>query len=105
MYMTLRDYFIAHAPNEPWPEFEPNIPPRPSIPNPTLVLSQEDYRAWISECLDHSPEICSANLIEFGRSYNAAHTACNEWEIQKKLRRHVQWPAYWADQMLKARTT
>ena len=63
--MTLRDYFMAHAPAEPQPWFIPEMPPEPD-----LGKFFDEHSAWVAE---------------------------------QYKQRYVQWPAAWADEMLKAR--
>lgn len=63
--MTLRDYFIAHAPVEPWGWFKPVMP------------SGTD------------------NLLEMGFD--------GKCYSEKERQRFIQWPAFWADTMLKDR--
>lgn len=63
--MTLRDYFMAHAPAEPQPWFIPEMPPEP---DPGMFF--DEHGAWVAE---------------------------------QYKQRYVQWPAVWADEMLKAR--
>lgn len=102
--MTLRDYFIAHAPAKPWPEFAPVMPPKPAFPDKHLLLSDEDRRDWDNERLDYDEEGCSEALRQFASANVAAWHAQDEWNSDYNLQRRIQWPAYWADQMLKART-
>lgn len=102
--MSLRDYFIAHAPADPWPEFEPVMPPRPVLPNKHTMLSDEDRRDWDNDRLEYDEEGCSEVLKQFAASTWAAGKAQDEWSSERNLQRRIQWPAYWADQMLKART-
>lgn len=89
--MTLRDYFIAHAPAEPQPWFMPAMPP---APNMTI---------WIgSSGKIYDSEISAINSKEMtirpvaGDEYDA-------WRNEQVKQRYIQWPAAWADAMLKAR--
>lgn len=63
--MTLRDYFIAHAPAEPWGWFKPVMPPM------------------------------TDNLLEMGFD--------GKCYLEEERQRLIQWPAFWADTMLKDR--
>lgn len=72
--MTLRDYFIAHAPADPQPWFSPVLPEAPKgrigADRKITSESREEFDAWKLEC----------------------------------VKQHfVQWPAAWADEILKAR--
>ena len=101
--MSLRDYYIAHAPAEPWPEFYPELPARPVLPNKFTMLNEADRRDWDNEILDDDETAGSDALRQFAAAYRAALKAQNEWEDSMRLQRRIQWPAYWADQMIKAR--
>ncbi|NSX06045.1 hypothetical protein [Cupriavidus gilardii] len=100
--MTLRDYFIAHAPAEPQPWFEPVMSPRPEFPAFT-ELSADDQRDWNSELYDYAPEECSAALRAYGEKRKAAEKAAREWDKECGKQRYIQWPAAWADAQLAAR--
>lgn len=80
--MTLRDYFIAHAPAEPQFWFEPVMnTPEPPKPIKKVVRRGLDGGEWYD---------------------NDAHA---EWRKEKGKQTYVQWPAAWADAMLAARET
>jgi hypothetical protein len=84
--ITIRDYFIAHAPAEPQPWFVPVMSGRPldvyvdgagnQVPAPTLT----------------SPLATLKNRAEL-----------EAWGVEQVKQRYIQWPAAWADEMLKAR--
>lgn len=86
--ITLRDYFIAHAPVEPWDWFEPIMSPMPeSIPVPHFygVCSQDPvYIKYTKDMTNHRIEM-------------------KRWEKEKGRQRFIQWPAFWADTMMEAR--
>jgi hypothetical protein len=101
--ITLRDYFIAHAPAEPQPWFQPVMPhARPSVPDRFAIEdpgTQADvFSAWAS---DTDPETDGG--IEWMNEYNEAIAAGNAWDAEQKKQRYVQWPAAWADEQLKLR--
>jgi hypothetical protein len=89
--MTMRDYFMAHAPAEPQPWFVPEMPPRPK---PRWV-SDDGLReyATISEAEKHEGECFS----------NASRDECEAWDKERRKAGYVQWPAAWADAMLAER--
>ncbi len=89
--MTLRDYFIAHAPAEPQPWFMPAMPP---APNMTIWMgsSGKIYDSEISAI--NSKEMTIRHVA--GDEYDA-------WRNEQVKQRYIQWPAAWADAMLKAR--
>lgn len=88
--MSLRDYFIAHAPAEPQPWFEPKLPPCPK-PDPAWH--------WCEGCkgdgnCDHNAQCDQLREVQ------KQHLT---WKADAKKAQYVQWPAAWADEMLKAR--
>jgi hypothetical protein len=91
--MTLRDYFIAHAPAEPQPWFEPVMPACPSEA-PYVNLAGTKFFA-------HSQAAFEACGKGGYRSSN--DKAIADWQVEHSKRRYTQWPAAWADEMLKAR--
>ena len=103
--MTLRDYFMAHAPAEPQRWFKPKIAPKPNEPLKLHDMSeqeQEDFAAWDSHVIDVA-EIKCPRVQDYAMAMEGYHAAQNEWELMWQKQRHVQWPAAWADEMLKAR--
>ncbi|WAX26333.1 hypothetical protein [Ralstonia phage p2110] len=101
--MSLRDYFIAHAPAEPQAWFEPKMPtPRPQLPT-SSSLSEADQSDWHDERLDHDPEGCSAELHAFAEARRSYEKNVNEWDREYSKQWCIQWPAAWADEQLRAR--
>lgn len=100
--VTLRDYFIAHAPAEPQPWFQPVMPPKPSLPCIT-ELSDEDAKGWRAERPEFAPERCSPELLDFAERMQKSMNACADWDREQQRQRYIQWPAAWADAMLEAR--
>lgn len=89
--MTLRDYFIAHAPAEPQPWFQPVMPS--ACPLPRYVGEDGTVYATASEAM----RAC-------GDSYtNEREQEQIEWRKQRDRQRYVQWPAAWADAQLALR--
>src|SRR5690348_4424925 len=86
--ITLRDYFIAHAP-EPQSWFEPDMPTRRPAP-----LWKENN----SDRIFKSPNEAE-KAVGFDGYHNAYHDAAEEWDYEKKKQRYIQWPAAWADKM------
>lgn len=89
--LSIRDYFIAHAPAEPQQWFRPTMPP---CPVPHLV--GHDGRTYATT-LD-AERACGEDGFE-DRNYEAI----NDWQRECAKQRYVQWPAAWADAMLKVR--
>ena len=77
--MTLRDYFIAHAPEIPQPWFKPKMPGRKKAPEGRAA-------EWFK-------------TLE-GKAFLEADAA---WKAEMEKQCFLQWPAAWADAMLKAR--
>lgn len=101
--MTLRDYFIAHAPAEPQAWFQPKMPtPRPQRPK-IASLSPEDQRDWHGERMDYEPDKCSPELHAFAEARRSYEKNVNEWDREYSKQWCIQWPAAWADAMLRAR--
>lgn len=88
--MSLRDYFIAHAPAEPQPWFEPKLPPAPK-PDPSWC--------WCEGCKYDDDCRHDADCDKL-REYRTRH---DQWEADCQKLKYIQWPAAWADEMLKAR--
>lgn len=92
--MTIRDYFIAHAPEHPQPWFKPVMPPKPDS---TICVSDDGQRfyddKWAAEKVEGDDGFQRVNQAEM-----------NQWESDYIKQKFVQWPAAWADEQLKART-
>jgi hypothetical protein len=103
--MTLRDYFIAHAPAEPQPWFEPTMPhPKPEAPAWPAFTDDEhaQYNSWRNGGREVE-EIESVQVASFARQTIFYANQREDWEHDYQKQRLVQWPAAWADEMLKAR--
>lgn len=91
--MTLRDYFIAHAPTNPWPIFAPTMPTKRPIPGP-----------WKSDDGKMTYATSAAAERDCGDCYYCLNQEeLDAWDADKKYQTYAQWPAYWADAMLKER--
>lgn len=92
--MSLRDYFIAHAPAEPQPWFEPVMPTR--RPAPKLVDNDDPgrvFKSWQD----------AERIVGVDGYHDANLDIAQEWDMERRKQRYIQWPAAWADEMLKAR--
>lgn len=103
--MTLRDYFIAHAPAEPQSWFTPAMPaepgPQPAPPELMTEAEQDElegYRNSGDAERMQSPRVraYASAMEEFDRSYSA-------WIAELHKQRYLQWPAAWADEQLRLR--
>lgn len=96
--MTRREWFMAHAPVEPPEWFNPVMRDCPAVPSihsitdPSLRAGVEAY--WESETDD--PE-----AIAWIEAEKAAGLAQAQWQIDFRRELSLQWPGYWADEMLK----
>lgn len=104
--MSLRDYFIAHAPAEPQPWFSPSLPARPVRPtrprNQDLTPPAVDELAGLGDWLD-TKDITDPKARTYAEAleqYNQDHSA---WEMLRTSERYLQWPGAWADEMIKRR--
>lgn len=104
---TLHDYFMAHAPVEPHDWFEPvTAMPRPEAPpyldrktlSPAEKAELDDWQEMICTVDLQQPRIRAH--CEARDAYGKAEQA---WNREAKKQRSVQWPAAWADAMMKAR--
>lgn len=88
--MSLRDYFIAHAPTKPTFDFDIRM----STPAPTLI---EKKLTWFQR-------FC--NAISMGLDFDRQYKNWNEyqeWVTERDNQRMIQWPGAWADAMLAER--
>ena len=90
--MTLRDYFIAHAPAEPQPWFKPNVAQRPET---EVLLNLSELDRFLRKSL--------AGSCAIGDVISANQKEMKEWDRNYIKQLYIQWPAAWADEMLKAR--
>lgn len=99
---TLRDYFIAHAPPAPsW--FRPAMPAFPEEPENKEAVELIALRRRTKTPEENLP-IEEKELLERYRSeMKAWHKAVTEFEEMRTRETLLQWPLYWADQMLKRR--
>ena len=99
--MTLRDYFMAHAPVEPQPWFLPvmvDCPAVPSILSVTDEALRHQLRAMEDGSEDESPE-----AVAWFENRNLMMAAQEDWQSEFRAQLYIQWPAAWADAMLEQR--
>lgn len=82
------DYFVAHAPVDPWPHFQPDVPGEPQR-NP-------DWH-WCDGCIADSDCNGGANCGEL-RQWRKDKQSWSEYRDCERLR---QWPLFWANEMVK----
>lgn len=100
--MTLRDYFMAHAPAEPQSWFLPVMPPAPKVLRAEHIEDRQIREDVIrADHADSDPETDAG--MEFVRQRSEAQAQFDQWEAERKKQRYIQWPAAWADAMLDQR--
>lgn len=98
--MTVREYFMAHAPAEPQTWFKPVMPPKPVVPQLADVDAElrQDLQSWSVD--DGQPETKAG--IEWVANCEKQHEARLAWLADEVRQRYVQWPAAWADAVMAA---
>lgn len=107
--MTLRDYFIAHAPSEPQPWFSPVLPKR-EAPLPIFVQMFPDYTEAEFTAIQHFnsdwmrvDDVREERVRNYLFQREEQHKRNREYAAMAERERYIQWPAAWADAMLEAR--
>lgn len=103
--MSLRDFFIAHAPAEPQSWFKTAMEPEPkSVQFPSDMTQEEsdEYHGW-DEYLATSDLKCP-RIRAYAESVDAYTVLSHAWNSECEKQRYVQWPTAWADAMLAARS-
>ena len=103
--LTVRQYFMARAPVEPQDWFQPVMPPAPVAPvMPTDFTNaeSENYNGWRCDCLDLANMAGTPRVVEYINARDAWVTAQEVWNKLQYKERLIQWPAAWADAVLKA---
>jgi hypothetical protein len=101
--MSVRDYFIAHAPAEPQPWFSPVMTTKKPLLPPRNELTTEQLRQLDADMADCDPDNCDPAVLDFARRLSEARAAREDWGNECNKQRYIQWPAAWADEMLKQR--
>jgi hypothetical protein len=89
--MTLRDYFMAHAPTKQY-WFKPTM----ATPCPVHRFVSDDG-------IDYGQDNWAAEKAEGDNFMDKNGSAIDAWQAEYEKQTCVQWPAAWADEMLKAR--
>lgn len=103
--LPLREYLMANAPMPPQPWFKPVMPcPQPQAPEFMDLPEDPAIRGpllnWWHRKLDEADLPAAAQ--QWLASHTAATQAAEAWHAEYEKQRHVQWPAAWADAVLKA---
>lgn len=102
--MSLRDYYIAHAPAEPQPWFQPVMPhPRPAYPAQPKFTSEQRDEITAHREYGKPIEKLSEPVAAWVRAVEHFRALSRDWDTAREKQWYVQWPAAWADEMLKAR--
>lgn len=103
--ISLRDYFIAHAPENPQPWFSPVMPAPPKsfgVPNNLTKKEMRQIDALMAGALGIN-EINEPRVKEWAVAFNAYKKAEIEHSMESQKQRYIQWPAAWADAILSQR--
>ena len=102
--MNMRDYFIAHAPAKPPKWFNPDVPPCPAVPSITFAPEciKEQLLAYQDGALGF--EQMSATAQAWFEDRDRIEKMQGEWQENFRVEFALQWPLYWADEMLKRRS-
>lgn len=105
--MSLRDYFIAHAPAEPQPWFSPDMPPKPKRLSVSSFFHYDAAKREQLRCLcdfgEDSGYPIHRDVLEAERLISQSNDDCERWESDYVKQRCIQWPAAWADAVLAER--
>jgi hypothetical protein len=103
--MTLRQYYIAHAPTEPWSWFKPLMLLKPGYPecisNDGNEPSEEEYKTIADWKSDPHWDLDLPNFSKWLNALDVYYKASREWEAEYQKQRDLQWPIFWADAMIK----
>lgn len=120
--MTLLDYHAAHAPANPPEWWKPNMRKRP----PDMLRVNQNFsdekRRWIEQYLNEDAEWCDKDpewidpsnppdipdsfkkeVKEYIDRWNKNYEDIQQWGKEEQYERLVQWPYYYATQMLMRR--
>jgi hypothetical protein len=97
--MTMRDYFIAHAPADIPNWFNPVMRPCPAVPSHTQI-ADDATRQDVVIAMDCGTDPETPAGQAWIEQRNEAATAQEAWQHEFRRERYLQWPAAWADLML-----
>lgn len=108
--LSVRDYFIAHAPHEPQEWFQPAMPEKPTrlyLDKKELTQDEATEYDYFHEYFPSVKpnELKTAVLQAYAPRALASYEAERAWIRDAAKQRFVQWPAAWADEQLKARAS
>jgi len=103
--MPRRDYFIAHAPAEPWSWFVPDTPAPPCLParpdTKTFTPAERDeFLQWRSAPEFQSTHLTEPRILRYAGELAGYNKDANAHRIEYEKQLRLQWPVAWADAML-----
>lgn len=124
--MTLLDYFVAHAPAIPPAWWKPEMPPQPFY-HPTLerFITDNEEKKWLMFYNDEAetwhendkdsyreddevrvtiPDSFKEKIKQWYIDWKTKYEAVQAWEEKEKIERLVQWPYFYATQILLRRS-
>lgn len=100
--MSLRAYFMAHAPAEPQSWFRPVMaetrPTPPVIPAGMTEEEADDMEGWREGV--YTVDILSPRVADYAVVYEKYRKAADAHGHEAEKQRYLQWPAAWADEQL-----
>lgn len=103
--LELLDYYIAHAPADPQPWFQPVMEAAPAaveMPRDMTQGERDEYYRWVDGYADVQGMKCP-RVIAYAVAVEARQKRAAAWDAEYEKQRYVQWPLAWAKEMLKAR--
>lgn len=97
--MTLLDYYICHAPYEPWIHWEPQMREKPKEIWCLDIPGQRLEFATFSDLQD----FCVGTRVDAHEESYVDRSALKAWEAEYIEQRARQWPIYWAMLMIEQR--
>lgn len=106
--MTLFEFYVAHAPAEPWPEFTPHVLAQPPAPPAAShgswgftdrdAATADAWRADPHYDLSAGHPHFKAFEVRWLEYWDQKHA----WDMAVALARRVQWPLWWSERVCAA---
>ena len=110
--LTKREFYVAHAPKKIPKWFQPAMPAKPKE---MLFLhqqfSKQSEAEWIKKYFDIENaewvpnDVVPKEFMDKAKNYYELRCQRNDeievWENKKTIERVIQWPLFWADEVLK----
>lgn len=98
MGITRREWFMAHAPAEPPEWFFPTMRPCPEVPSVHRIADLE-FRRRVMDWMDGGGDDQQAEA--WSKAQDSMVEQQEQWQAEFRKELTLQWPGYWADEMLK----